>query len=314
MGNSIEIKARLKDLSSLFGLLAIVLVSSLVSDRFFTVNNVITILRQSSILLILSLGLTGVVLTGGIDLSVSAIAAFTGCTVARLLKSGMPIPPVILIGLAVGAMIGVLNGLLVGKLKMPPFVATYGMMLVVNGFSLIMMQGGIIYGLPKGFTWFGVGYISFIPLPIILAFLVSVFFVILFRKTTFGAELYILGSNETAAKYSAIPVNRRLITIYAISGLTAGFAGLILTARLDAAEVAMSEAFGLQTVAAVVIGGTSLLGGEGGAIGTVIGALILTIIVNIMNITGVSSFIQPIVIGFVIITTVFIDVTTKKNR
>lgn len=314
MGNNIEIKARLKDLSSLFGLLAIVLISSLVSDRFFTVSNVITILRQTSILLILSLGLTGVVLTSGIDLSISAIAAFVGCTVARLLKSGMPIPLVILIGLAVGALIGVLNGLLVGKLKMPSFVATYGMMLVVNGFSLIMMQGGIIYGLPKGFTWLGVGYISFIPLPVILSFLIAVFFVVLFRKTTFGAELYILGSNETAAKYSAIPVDRRLITIYAISGLTAGFAGIILTARLDAAEVAMSEAFGLQTVAAVVVGGTSLLGGEGGAIGTVIGALILTIIVNIMNITGVSSFIQPIVIGFVIITTVFIDVTAKKRK
>jgi len=314
MSNSIEIKARLKGLFSLFGLLAIVLVSSLVSDRFLKVSNIITILRQSSILLILSLGLTGVVLTGGIDLSVSAIAAFVGCTVAQLLILGMPIPLVVLIGLTVGAAIGVFNGLLVGKLKMPPFVATYGMMMVVNGFSLIMMQGSIIYGLPESFTWFGVGYMGFMPIPVILAFLTAVFFIVLFKKTTFGAELYILGSNETAAKYSAIPVDKRLITIYGISGLTAGLAGLVLTARLDAAEVAMSEAFGLQTVAAVVIGGTSLLGGEGGAFGTVIGALILTIVVNIMNLMGISSFIQPIVIGFVIITTVFIDVTTKKNR
>jgi ribose transport system permease protein len=314
MINNIDMKARLKDLFSLFGLLAIVLVSSLISDRFLRVSNIITILRQSSILLILSLGLTGVVLTGGIDLSISAIAAFVGCTVAQLLKSSMPISLVVLIGLTVGAVIGIFNGLLVGKLKMPPFVATYGMMMVVNGFSLIMMQGAIIYGLPESFTWFGVGYISFIPIPVILAFLVSVFFIILFRQTTFGTELYIIGSNETAAKYSSIPVDRRLITIYGISGLTAGFAGLILTARLDAAEVAMSEAFGLQTVAAVVIGGTSLLGGEGGAFGTVIGALVLTIVVNIMNIVGISSFVQPIVIGFVIITTVFIDVTIKKRK
>jgi len=314
MINSIDMKARLKDLFSLFGLLAIVLVSSLISDRFLRVSNIITILRQSSILLILSLGLTGVVLTGGIDLSISAIAAFVGCTVAQLLKSSMPIPLVVLIGLTVGAVIGIFNGLLVGKLKMPPFVATYGMMMVVNGFSLIMMQGAIIYSLPESFTWFGVGYISFIPIPVILAFLVSVFFIILFKQTTFGTELYIIGSNETAAKYSSIPVDRRLITIYGISGLTAGFAGLILTARLDAAEVAMSEAFGLQTVAAVVIGGTSLLGGEGGAFGTVIGALVLTIVVNIMNIVGISSFVQPIVIGFVIITTVFIDVTIKKRK
>ncbi len=314
MGNNIEIRNSFKQLFSLFGLIVIVLISSIISHRFLRVDNLITILRQSSILLILSLGLTGVVLTGGIDLSVSAIAAFVGCTIAQLLKSGMSIPLVVVIGLTIGGLIGILNGLLIGKLKMPPFVATYGMMMVVNGFSLIMMQGSIIYGLPESFTWFGVGYLGFMPIPVILAFLTAVIFIILFRKTTFGAELYILGANETAAKYSAIPVDKRLITIYGISGLTAGLAGLILTARLDAAEVAMSEAFGLQTVAAVVIGGTSLLGGEGGAFGTVIGALILTIVVNIMNLTGISSFIQPIVIGSVIITTVFIDVMTKQRK
>ncbi len=314
MDKSIKIKAKFKDFFSIFGLLAVVLVSSFVSDKFLSINNLITVLRQSSILLILSLGLTGVVLTGGIDLSISAIAAFVGCTAAQLLKSGVSIPSVVLIGLIVGGIIGIFNGLLVGKLKIPPFVATYGMMMVINGFSLIMMQGAIIYGLPEGFTWFGVGYIGFVPIPVMLAFFVSLIFIVMFRMTTFGAELYIIGANETAAKYSAVSVDKRLITIYAISGMTAGFAGLILTARLDAAEVAMSESFGLQTVAAVVIGGTSLLGGEGGAFGTVIGALILTIVVNIMNLMGISSFMQPIVVGVVIIATVFLDVTTKRTK
>lgn len=314
MSDKYILKDSLKQLFSLFGLIAIVLVSSFLSPRFLKIDNIMTILRQSSILLILSLGLTGVVLTGGIDLSISAIAAFVGCTIAQLLKSGMAIPLVFIIGLLVGGLLGIFNGLLVGKLKMPPFVATYGMMMVVNGLSLIMMQGAVIYGLPKSFTWLGVGYIGIIPVPVFLAFLVSIVFIILFRKTIFGAELYIQGSNKTAALYSSIPVNRNLIMIYGISGLTAGFAGLILTARLDAAEVAMTDAFGLQTVAAVVIGGTSLLGGEGGAFGTVIGALILTIVVNIMNLTGISSFFQPIVMGTVIIFTVYIDVVTKRRK
>ena len=313
MRDNYILKNSLKQLFSLFGLIAIIIISSILSPRFLKIENLITILRQSSILLILSLGLTGVVLTGGTDLSISAIAAFVGCTIAQLLKSGMSIPLVFVIGLIVGGVIGIFNGILVGKLKMPPFVATYGMMMVVNGLSLIMMQGAVIYGLPKKFTWLGVGYMGSIPIPVVLAFLVSLFFIILFRKTVFGAELYILGANKTAALYSSIPVDKNLILIYGISGLTAGFAGIILTARLDAAEVAMTDIFGLQTVAAVVIGGTSLLGGEGGAFGTVIGALILTIVVNIMNLTGISSFFQPIVMGVVIIFTVFIDVVSKRR-
>lgn len=303
-----------KGLMSLLGLILLVIASSLLSERFLRVSNIITIFRQSSILLILSVGLTGVVITRGVDLSISAIAAFVGCTSAQLLKSGVPIAAVAAIGILIGGVIGLFNGFLVGRLKLPPFVATYGTMMVVSGLSLIMMQGAVIYGLPEDFTWYGVGYIGMIPVPVVAAAVIVVIFAILLKKTTFGRELYMIGSNRDTAIYSAIPVERRLLAIYAICGMTAGVAGLILTARLNAAEVAMGDAFGLQTVAAVVIGGASLLGGEGGPIGTVIGALILTIVVNIMNLMGISSFAQPIVIGLVIISTVYIDVFTKAGR
>ncbi len=301
-------------LFSLLGLLLLVVVSSLSSDRFLRFDNIITILRQSSILLILSVGLTGVVLTRGVDLSISAMAAFVGCTSAQLLKAGVPIPIVFIVGIIIGGIIGLFNGFLVGRLRLPPFVATYGTMMVVNGFSLIMMQGAVIYGLPENFAWYGVGYIGFLPVPVVIAAAVVAFFIVLLKNTTFGREIYLIGSNYNVALYSAVPVRKRIYTMYAICGMTAGLAGLILTARLNAAEVAMGDTFGLQTVAAVVIGGTSLLGGEGGPLGTVIGALILTIVVNIMNLLGVSSYAQPVVIGVVIISTVYLDVVSKQKR
>lgn len=313
---SIKNKLNLKDLHGLFsllGLILLIIVSSILSDRFLRLSNFITIMRQTSILLILSIGLTGVVITNGIDLSISATAAFVGCTSALLLKSDIPILFVVMIGILAGGIIGLLNGLLVGQLKLPPFVATYGMMMVVSGLTLIMMRGGVIYGLPEKFIWYGVGFIGAIPVPVIISFFIVLIFIVILKKTTFGRDLYMIGSNKSVAVYSAIPVKIRLLTIYAICGMTAGLAGLILTARLNAAEITMSEAFGLQTVAAVVIGGTSLLGGVGGPVGTVIGALILTIVVNIMNLVGLSSYAQPFVVGAVIIVTVFIDVYSKKS-
>lgn len=301
-------------LYSVLGLVVIVIIASLLSDRFLRITNIITILRQASILLILSIGLTGVVISEGIDLSIGAVAAFVGCAVALMLKAGVPILVVFLLGIAIGGAIGFFNGFLVGRLNIPPFVATYGTMLVIAGFSLILMKGGVIYGLPENFTWYGVGYVGPIPVPVIISLVVVAIFYVVLTKTTFGRDIYMIGANATAAYYSAIPVRRRLLANYALCGMTAGLAGLILTARLNAAEVAMGDTFGLETVAAVVMGGTSLLGGTGGPFGTVIGALVLTIVVNVMNLVGVSSFAQPIVVGVVIIVTVFIDVYTKKRQ
>ena len=295
-------------------LLLMIVISTLLSKSFLTPGNIITILRQASILLMLSLGLTAVVITGNIDLSVGSCAALTGCICAKMLVSGIPIVAVVMGSLFIGLLIGVINGLLVGVLKLPSFVATYGMNMVASGMAMIVMNGGVIYGLPATFTKIGIGHLGPIPIPIVLSGIMVVVVYILLQKTTFGRNVYMLGFNAQAANYSAINCLKTLLAAYVFCGITGAIGGIMMTARLNAADAGMSETYGLQIVAAVVMGGTSLLGGEGGAIGTVIGAIILTIIVNIMNITGVNSNWQNFAVGVVIILMVWIDIYTRNRR
>ncbi|MCB6202003.1 ABC transporter permease [Extibacter muris] len=313
------VKTRRKVLESKYfyvvlSLLFMVVISSMLSQSFLTPGNLITILRQASILLMLSLGLTAVVITGNIDLSVGSLAALTGCVCAKMLVGGIPIAAAILASLAIGLIIGVLNGLLVGVLKLPSFVATYGMNMVASGLAMIVMNGGVIYGLPDKFTTIGIGYVGSIPIPIILSGVMAVVVYVLLQKTTFGRNIYMIGFNTQAANYSAVNCLGTLLAAYAFCGVTGSLGGIMLTARLNAADAGMSETYGIQIVAAVVMGGTSLLGGEGGVIGTVIGAIILTIIVNIMNIIGVNSNWQNFAVGIVIILMVWIDIYTRNRR
>lgn len=303
---------RSKSFFSLIGLIGLVIVASIIAPNFRTINNMITILRQASVLLILSSGLTAVLLTGGMDLSVGATAGLVGCICAQLIKSGVPIPVAFIIGILIGALIGFVNGLLVGLL--PSFIATYATNWVLTGLAVKVMNGAVIYDLPKNFTKLGVGYVGPIPVLVIIAAIIVVILYILLQKTTYGRQVYSYGSNAEAARYSGMPVKKIMISTFMICSICAGIAGMIITARLNAADAAMGEAYGLQTVAAVVIGGTSMLGGEGGVGGTVIGALILTIIVNVMNLKGVPSFAQPMVVGIVIIVMVLFDINSKRKQ
>ncbi|WP_312642491.1 ABC transporter permease [Hydrogenoanaerobacterium sp.] len=298
---------------SFIGLIGLILVSSLVSADFRTFDNIITVLRQASTLLILSTGLTAVLITGGMDLSVGATAAFIGCVCAQFLKMGVPTALILPIGLAIGAAVGLVNGFLVSMVGLPSFVATYATNWVVKGLSIIVMSGSVIFGLPDGFTWFGTGYVGPVPVIVIIALLVVALAYILLQKTTWGRDIYSYGSNPEAARYSAINVNKTVFGAFMLCSMSAAVGGLLMTARLNAAEAAMGDAYGLQTVAAVVIGGTSMLGGEGGVAGTVIGAILLTVIVNIMNLLGISSSAQPMVVGVVIITMVLIDSISRSK-
>jgi len=306
-----EIK-RSKSFYSLIGLIGLVIISSIIAPNFRTLNNMITILRQASVLLILSSGLTAVLLTGSMDLSVGATAGFIGCICAKLIKSGIPIPVAFIIGIVIGALVGFVNGTLAGIL--PSFIATYATNWVMSGLAIIVMNGAVIYDLPKNFTKLGVGYVGPIPVLVIIAAVLVVILYILLQKTTYGRQVYAYGSNAEAARYSGMPIKRIMKSTFMICSVCAGIAGMIITARLNAADAAMGEAYGLQTVAAVVIGGTSMLGGEGGVGGTVIGAMILTIIVNVMNLKGVSSFAQPMVVGIVIIAMVLFDINSKRKK
>lgn len=299
---------------SFIGLVVLALAAALSIQEFRTLDNLITILRQASTLLILSTGLTAVLLAGSMDLSVGATAGFVGCACAQFLKAGLPIPAVFALGMVIGAIIGCFNGFLVGTIRLPGFIATYATNWVVSGLSIIVMNGAVIYNLPVGFTWFGTGYVGPIPVIVITAAVIVVIVYLLLQKTTYGRDVYSYGSNAEAALYSAVPVKRTMISTFVICSVCAGIAGLMMTARLNAADAAMGDTYGLQTVAAVVIGGTSMLGGEGGVVGTVIGALLLTIIVNIMNLLGITSFAQPMVVGLVILAMVLFDAYTRMQQ
>ncbi len=301
-------------LYSFFGLLVIFVGSSLLSDSFLTVNNLITILRQASILLMLSLGLTAVVLTGNIDLSVNSCAALTGCICAKMLVGGMPVAGAIMLSILVGIVSGCFNGLLVGTLQLPSFIATYGTNMVLSGLATVVMNGGVIYDLPKGFNNLGVGFIGPIPIPIIIVAFFAALLAILLQNTTMGRKIYMYGHNSIASKYSGTNNLRTLLISYILCGLTGSLGGVLMCARLNAADAGMADTYGLQIVAAVVVGGTSLLGGEGSVFGTIIGAIVLASITNILNIMKVDSAWQNMAIGLVILLMVWIDVATSRRR
>lgn len=314
MKATLEKMKRYRSFYSTIGLLIVVLISAIAIKEFRTINNVITLFRQAATLLVLSTGLTAVILTANIDLSVGAASGLVGCIIGQFLKAGTPAPLTFLIAIAAGVLIGLFNGFLVATVKLPSFIATFGTSWVASGLSIIVMNGEVIFGLEENFTWFGTGYVGPIPVIVIIALIVVAIAYILLQKTTFGRDVYALGSNQAAAHYSAVPVTKTLYMAFILSGITAGIAGLLMTARLNAADSTMGDSYGLQTVATVVIGGTSLLGGEGGIAGTVIGAMLLTIIINVMNLLGISSFAQPAVVGFVIIAMVLFDSYTRRRQ
>ncbi|MDR2478220.1 MAG: ABC transporter permease [Treponema sp.] len=295
------------------GLIFLALLAAILIPDFRSLNNIITIFRQASILVVLGTGLTAVLLTGSMDLSIGAAAGLVGCVCAQLLKTGLNIPTVLLAAVGIGILIGLFNGFLIGIIKLPSFIATYGTNWVLSGLSIIVMHGAIIYNLPEGFTWFATGYIGPVPVIVIIALIIVSIAYFLLQRTTFGRDVYSYGSGSEAALYAGVPVTKTLILSFIFCSVSAGLAGLLMTARLNAADVAMSDSYGLQPVAAVVIGGTSMLGGEGGVAGTIIGALLLTIIVNVMNLMEVSTYAQPMVFGFVILFMVIFDAITRNK-
>ncbi|MCB2202821.1 ABC transporter permease [bacterium] len=305
---------RQRSFYSLVGLLAIVLISAVLIKEFRTFSNLITLFRQASTLLILSAGLTAVILMNNMDLSVGAASGLIGCVVGQVLKAGVPTGLTFPVAILAGAIVGLLNGFLVATIELPSFIATFGMGWILSGLSIIVMNGMVIFGLAEEFTWFGTGYIGPIPVVTIIAAIVVVFMFVLLQKTTFGKDVYAVGSNQDAARFCGVPVKRTKYLAFMISGITAGIGGLLMTARLNAADSTMGDAYGLQTVAAVVIGGTSLLGGEGGIMGTIIGSLLLTIILNVMNLLGVSSFAQQAIVGVVIISMVLFDSYVRRRQ
>ncbi|WP_027414918.1 ABC transporter permease subunit [Aneurinibacillus terranovensis] len=298
----------LQKLGSLIGLILLVIVLAIMSPDFFTWNNIFNVLRQISINALIAFGMTFVILTGGIDLSVGAILALSGAITANYLVAGLNPVAAILLGLLAGTIMGAINGLLITKGKIAPFIATLATMTLFRGITLVYTGGRPITDFTSDlFTMIGGGYVSYIPVPVIwmLAIFAVLYFVL--RKMSFGRRVYAIGGNEEASILSGIKVDRVKIAIYSLTGLLSAFAGIILTSRLNSAEANAGTGFELDAIASVVLGGTSLSGGKGWIFGTLIGAMIIGVLNNGLNLLEVSSFYQQVVKGIVILLAVLLD-------
>ena len=299
----------------LYRVLALLLLGAVLtalSDVFFTTGNILNVLRQAALLFLMASGLTLVILAAGLDLSIGANVALSGCFAASVIKlTGSPWLGAG-VGIGCGAVIGMANGVLVTALRIPSFVATYGMMWILTGVTYYYMGGETIHGFPPGFRQLGSGHLFGIPVPVYVMFVFLAIGVFFAQRTIWGQQIYAIGANPVAARLSGVPVERRLILVYVVSGAVAGLASLIVLARINSAQGDIGEELTLPAIAAVLVGGTSLFGGSGTVGGTLIGALLLTLVLNGMNLLQINSSWQPLATGIIILLAVWIDTRTRR--
>ncbi|OLP66731.1 Ribose transport system permease protein RbsC [Bacillus pumilus] len=299
----------MQKLGPFLGLIILVAIVSILNPAFLEPLNILNLLRQISINALIAFGMTFVILTGGIDLSVGAILALSSALTAGFIVSGMDPMLAIGIGCIIGAILGMVNGLLITKGNMAPFIATLATMTIFRGLTLVYTDGNPITGLGSNYAFqlFGRGYFLGIPVPAITMLLTFIILWVILHKSPFGRKTYAIGGNEKAALISGIKVPRVKIMIYALAGFMSALAGAILTSRLNSAQPTAGMSYELDAIAAVVLGGTSLSGGRGRIVGTLIGVLIIGVLNNGMNLLGVSSFYQSVVKGIVILIAVLLD-------
>jgi ribose/xylose/arabinose/galactoside ABC-type transport system permease subunit len=305
---------RARRFGTLIGLLLLCAVLWMLTPHFLTVSNLLNIVQQTAINAIVAAGMTFVILSGGIDLSVGSIVALSGVVLGSLLHLDLPVAMSLLAALAVGLACGLLNGVLVSLGRLPAFIATLGMMSVARGAALVFTEGRPVSGFDEAFRWIATGSIGFVPAPVVLMLVVYALAHLVLTRTTFGRYVYAIGGNQEATRLSGVAVRFHTTVIYGVSGLMSAIAAIALTARLNSAQPIAGMMYELDAIAAVVIGGTSLMGGEGSLGGTLVGALIMGVLRNGLNLLGVSSFLQQIVIGGVIVGAVLVDTILKRQR
>ncbi|MFK0333996.1 ABC transporter permease [Rhizobium sp. NPDC090275] len=289
------------------GLVVVSILMGIASDNFFSLGNIMNVLRQVSINGIIAVGMTMVILTGGIDLSVGAVMALVGTLVAGLMvKAGLPGGAALSVGVMVGPLIGLLNGFLVAWGRMPSIIVTLATMGMARGIGLIYSGGYPISGIPGWVSWFGVGRVGFVPVPVILMAVIYALAWIILNRTPFGRHVYAIGGNELAAKLSGVKTRRVKLSVYAISGLTASLAAVVLTGRLMSGQPNAGVGFELDAIAAVVLGGTAIAGGRGLILGTLIGAVLLGILNNGLNLMGINPYLQDVIKGGIILLAIYI--------
>ena len=304
-----ELIKALQDKGVVIALVILVLALSIASPQFRTLDNILSLLRQSSINGLIAFGMTCVILTGGIDLSVGSVLALTAAFAASMIKSGLPAPLAMLIGLVIGGLFGLFSGVLVTKGRLQPFIATLISMTVFRGLTMVFTDGRPISGLGDSglIKFIGKGYVFVVPFPAILFLVLFAVFSFVLGKTTFGRRVYATGSNALSAKLAGVNIDKTKICVYVISGVMSALAGLILISRLNSAQPTLGEGYELDAIASVALGGTSMNGGRGRIWGTFIGVLIIAVLSNGLNILGISSYYQSVVKGIVILIAVLSD-------
>jgi ribose/xylose/arabinose/galactoside ABC-type transport system permease subunit len=290
---------------------------SQLSPYFFTAENLLNVSLQISITAIIAVGMTFVILTSGIDLSVGALVAMSGVVTTSLMKMPLPLPVVFLLaglaGVILGAASGWIAGLCTTKLNITPFIVTMSLMTIWRGAAFLLTDGRPIWDLPHEFSLLGSGRIGPVPFPSIVMIVIYVIALIVLTRTTFGRYIYAVGGNKEAARLSGIPTDRVIISAYVISGGLAALSGMLLASRMNSGQPNAGLMYELDVIAAVVVGGTSLFGGRGSIVGTFLGAMLIGILRNGLNLMNVSSYLQMIVLGVVILLAVMMD-QLKKRR
>lgn len=307
---SVKAKFRLFRQSTVFyplvGLIVVSLVMVFASDSFLSYSNLSNIARQISVIGIIAVGMTFAILTGGIDLSVGAVMALSGTVAAGLMVKGVDAPFALLVGVSIALVFGMCNGALVAFARMPPIIVTLATMGIARGLALMYTSGYPINGLPAWVKFFGSGSVFGVQAPIIIMLVVYLFAWVLLERTAFGRYVYAIGGNEQAARLSGVRVSVYKMLVYTVGGLTVGIAGIVITSRLMSGQPNAGVGFEMDAIAAVVMGGTSIAGGRGSVIGTLLGALLLGVLNNGLNMMGMDPYVQNVIKGGIILLAIYI--------
>lgn len=307
-------KATLQRLGPFIALVLVSVGLAVLSPDFLTVANLLNVMRQVSINALIAFGMTLVILLGGIDLSVGSILALSSVAIATLIQAGVNPLLATLLGVLGGGLMGLFNGLVISKGKVAPFIATLASMTILRGLALVVSGGSPITGFNSDlFSMLGGGYVAgLVPIPVVWMLIMFGLFAFMLKKTVFGRHVYATGGNEEAARLSGVKVDQIKLWVYTLSGAMSAMAGVVLTSRLNSAQPTAGSGYELDAIAAVVLGGTSLTGGRGWIFGTLMGALLIGVLNNGLNLLGVSSFYQQVIKGVVILLAVLIDRSGKK--
>ncbi|WP_410012288.1 ABC transporter permease [Sodalis sp. C49] len=307
-------KALLMRFAPLLSLILLMLFFSLGSPFFLNTENLMTIALQTSVIGIMAIGVTYVIITSGIDLSLGSVVAFSGVAIGLGAAAGLPLALCILCGALGGALCGYINGFLVARAAIPPFIATLGLMMSVRGINMVLTDGRAIYfSQYPGFKTLAQGKLfDFLPYPVIYLIVLAAIAAYILKRTVIGRYIYAVGSNEDAAHLSGIKVRNVKLFVYLFCGILTGIAGVVLASRLNSGQPTVGVGYELEAIAAVVIGGTSLMGGIGTIGGTIIGAFIMSVLKNGLNLMGVSQFWQMVAMGIVVVAAVYLDTLRKK--